>query len=1544
MQTLFPHHDPCYPSLFVKPAPTGTAQSPRTWLAQLARMSATAYHYGHPEYRTFIATAVGHGWTVLERICVQHKPGLRFFRKLSVDCAVTFRRTEDAVCAIAFVGTDDGMDEISSSLRDGGVRKFRGYGVLGALLDEYQRFGRRGSAAAVGGSSEGGGINIIGSVGADHGGGEASVGKKFRDWMAMARDGRQCRQVYITGHSLGGAIGVLHRLDLGVGRVVAFGAPLLFAPYAAPGPGPTQTPADSASSPADSTPSPSGSCFGDAFYVRTDPIKAFPPGFRLGGLRTHSLCENEEDADGDAGATGLDLFSLLSPSGVDDSATMTRALPAVVEPHGCGGSLSRDLSPCDALRPHYMQLYVGLIEGLGVRHSNGDERTTRTDSTIIAGNPAPAIVDVYGRCSRRGSAEWIDNCVRRVCQRSFGRSALSCDLGAEELRGRLRLAAAVGRISETVSAGSLGGLTILGAGGEQSFGSFAGVFQSVDRKRVMDLVLNPGRCGDHFTRSGAMEGSSSCFTMDSDSGISSVVRTLDTIDRDTLQVEIALWGRSKLGVGASRVIGPRINPAIDAAVDQARQLGPGLRFHVSTTSKNGAEDDIGGKAAQVLLNNVRVQPFFAIPQAEISNSSSSVLFSELELLRTQLAETPPTTYILDLANDKASGRRLACANVSPSQKACLVASSATSLDLALSDPTSDGQITYQIRNFIRIDEHGRLTAPAADDVSSVVTRRYGPVFQHYPNASEAEPVFPPAMTYCAQIIPGVTCGVGAGRERSCDSYRNAVCLYGGVCGCPKNHCANAQGMCVSKNSPAAKRRIPGKNPCLGGTETSGFDAQNTTGAARRMYIFGRDPSHGNPFERCLALGAASHVRIDYPSAEEMVSSGKEKDLRVNLQTHVGFSLVPLAYERLLQLRVQVVNGVVGKNETGKSGQSLKLSLNELAGRFDNGASFRERFSRSILLPTAQDVISKMMSVAPQEFCHDLEVGGGTSAGVKRSLPVAQLCLKTYTISVAEQSTSSTSSFGPGATSTTSRGPALSTQRVEASVCVPALTNTCFTIPLANLVVRQSSPASRARELQESRDSDAAAAPIPDPAGVDVEYELQPVPPTVGSDAPRQQRKQTIKTEVPWVLLLLSVFLGLLLLSVPVAGLYHRLLVMSGGGEHDGVGHQNDEHDVTLGEEMNNGALSPVGQAQAVDEKGQAAAAKAIAAKAKKRRAAAPKRIESTASFLGTNIWDHEDDDESPGRKPTSSAVGLARRWEKQEQKRLSRSRSATPSPSAAGSGSRNRSEEVVQQDNKIGGAPTATGSGAGRSSSGATTADGDEDVGKKLPWTDRLLGKMIDWVPLGEKARRLLTLDALAVHFGRIYLATVPVLQLPLLPDEVEKLSSRRRTAEASGKYLRKIGSTVSNVSTASEVEDRGGSSFRRGSAENEVVDSRRSSKSRLMEDLNLSRQDTETPEQQFQGESSKTTTRAKLPRAVKAFLALRRSHLIVFVVLASLIISISLIQSSDRIVHDLLLGSDEAVVTHDWDGNGLVYPHRTGFRPVSDQCHAGCIVHVNTV
>ena len=36
---------------------------------------------------------------------------------------------------------------------------------------------------------------------------------------------------------------------------------------------------------------------------------------------------------------------------------------------------------------------------------------------------------------------------------------------------------------------------------------------------------------------------------------------------------------------------------------------------------------------------------------------------------------------------------------------------------------------------------------------------------------------------------------------------------------------------------------------------------------------------------------------------------------------------------------------------------------------------------------------------------------------------------------------------------------------------------------------------------------------------------------------------------------------------------------------------------------------------------------------------------------------------------------------------------------------------------------------------------------------------------------------------------------------------------------------------------------------------------------------------------------------------------------------------------------SEKAMVFR--DGNGLAYPHRIGFRQVSDQCHPGCVVHV---
>lgn len=88
----------------------------------------------------------------------------------------------------------------------------------------------------------------------------------------MATNPNYCNQVYITGHSLGAAMAILHRIDMGLGRVVGFGSPMVFAPYAAP----------------------THLCFGDMYHVKTDPVKVFPAGFQLSGVSVNTLCMDEQ--------------------------------------------------------------------------------------------------------------------------------------------------------------------------------------------------------------------------------------------------------------------------------------------------------------------------------------------------------------------------------------------------------------------------------------------------------------------------------------------------------------------------------------------------------------------------------------------------------------------------------------------------------------------------------------------------------------------------------------------------------------------------------------------------------------------------------------------------------------------------------------------------------------------------------------------------------------------------------------------------------------------------------------------------------------------------------------------------------------------------------------------------------------------------------------------------------------------------------------------------------------------------------------------------
>ena len=43
--------------------------------------------------------------------------------------------------------------------------------------------------------------------------------------------------------------------------------------------------------------------------------------------------------------------------------------------------------------------------------------------------------------------------------------------------------------------------------------------------------------------------------------------------------------------------------------------------------------------------------------------------------------------------------------------------------------------------------------------------------------------------------------------------------------------------------------------------------------------------------------------------------------------------------------------------------------------------------------------------------------------------------------------------------------------------------------------------------------------------------------------------------------------------------------------------------------------------------------------------------------------------------------------------------------------------------------------------------------------------------------------------------------------------------------------------------------------------------------------------------------------------------------------------------IEDKTSAKNPVWVSETWDGGGLAYPHRTGFRPVSDQCHVDCTV-----
>lgn len=178
----------------------------------------------------------------------------------------------------------------------------------------------------------------------------------------------------------------------------------------------------------------------------------------------------------------------------------------------------------------------------------------------------------------------------------------------------------------------------------------------------------------------------------------------------------------------------------------------------------------------------------------------------------------------------------------------------------------------------------------------------------------------------------------------------------------------------------------------------------------------------------MALGSASWLRVDYPATKsDAEGQARSGEMRVNLLAHVGFSLIPISYERLLQFKILL--------EPKTNPTEMKVVFSGLEQTSATETEEKEYFSRSFPLPDTTAAENAAIEGAanakakgetlPREYCYDM--GPKTST---QTIPLAAFCIRSVT-----EPTGSPESVR---------------DRLEASVCIPALTNTCFTVPLAKI--------------------------------------------------------------------------------------------------------------------------------------------------------------------------------------------------------------------------------------------------------------------------------------------------------------------------------------------------------------------------------------------------------------------------------------------------------------------------------------------------------------
>jgi len=128
---------------------------------------------------------------------------------------------------------------------------------------------------------------------------------------------------------------------------------------------------------------------------------------------------------------------------------------------------------------------------------------------------------------------------------------------------------------------------------------------------------------------------------------------------------------------------------------------------------------------------------------------------------------------------------------------------------------------------------------------------------------------------------------------ACEAFRNAECIPSiNICACGPNLCSDSSGTCVPADSPGALTAA--SHPCIGSDD------------AFTPFEFLPDPSHGDPFERCVIINQQSYLRLDYPTpaqAAEAVLMQAAVSFRLLLK--LGFPVFPVSFERPIRVDFQL---------------------------------------------------------------------------------------------------------------------------------------------------------------------------------------------------------------------------------------------------------------------------------------------------------------------------------------------------------------------------------------------------------------------------------------------------------------------------------------------------------------------------------------------------------------------------------------------------------------------------------------------------------------